>query len=636
MTAHMYPAKLDRNHIRFQGKRGQAEYQFYHALRDQLSDDWKVMWGRDLESPRPIDGSTAGEADFIVVHPYYGMYVLEVKGGGLAYDQDEHVWHCWGRDGEERALLRSPSDQVKRTIRLLRLILREDPSCPAFFKSPDFQIGWAVVFNQCRIYGTLPADLPRELILDETDVDRIEHRLTTRIYQYFLKIAVENAVEQDYKRGRHRRYHEMAREQIDDDVRRRFMRVSDDSWEYLRAKFLASELQVKLPRLSTRIKEETEQLNLLTDEQYHLIEMLEDREYPAGKVRGCSGSGKTLCAIELARRFAKRKKKVLLLCYNSALADWLDRETKPHQQYIDTDNIHGYCRVEFGAWLPSPEKAPPAKRSEVFDIEWPYTISQNPEKVKKTYDVIIVDEAQDFRGLWWSVIPQFRKDDLSRFYVFYDENQILYHDSAIKDIPISAPPLSLRRNCRNTRRIHDFIRAFYRGPDEIISQGPQGTLPRFFVYDTPEHQMDGFRRLLARWREGLSDVKQPYARVIALTMHGRTNTFLRNTLKLGNVNLEERSTRLAEAEEQARKPYSVLWSTDRRFKGLENDAVILLDIDQQAEDTFADNLIYVGGSRAKHRLYGFVHRRSLNWLRSRTNGLAEFFEDYSVLANLEL
>jgi hypothetical protein len=152
----------------------------------------------------------------------------------------------------------------------------------------------------------------------------------------------------------------------------------------------------------------------------------------------------------------------------------------------------------------------------------------------------------------------------------------------------------------------------------------------------PGPLVDGLRRLLARWGEGLSDVKQPYEKVIALTLHGRTNTFLADTSKLGNVNLVERPTRLAEAEAQARDPYTVLWSTDRRFKGLESDAVILLDIDQQAEDKFADNLIYVGGSRAKHRLYGFVQRQSLPWLRERAKGLAEYYEELSVLSDLEL
>jgi len=252
------------------------------------------------------------------------------------------------------------------------------------------------------------------------------------------------------------------------------------------------------------------------------------------------------------------------------------------------------------------------------------------------YDVVIVDEAQDYRGLWWEVIPNLLRDDTSRLFVFYDENQILYHDSAIGEIPIDGPPLTLRRNCRNTKRIHDFILPFYHDPDEIICQGPEGTLPKLFVYDSEYQQKDGLRRLLARWGEGLADQDQPYDRVVILTLHGRTSTFLQDTPKLGNVNIVERPNQLSKAEESVRQPYTVLWSTDRRFKGLESDAVILVDIDQEEEDTFADELLYVGGSRAKHRLYGFVHRRSLDWLRAKVGTRAEYYEDLSVLATLEL
>jgi len=91
---------------------------------------------------------------------------------------------------------------------------------------------------------------------------------------------------------------------------------------------------VKPPHLSTQIRQEAEQLCLLTDEQYRVVESLESKEYLRAKVRGCSGSGKTLCAIKIARRFAKRKKKVLLLCYNPALKDWLRRETADYRQFI--------------------------------------------------------------------------------------------------------------------------------------------------------------------------------------------------------------------------------------------------------------------------------------------------------------
>jgi hypothetical protein len=636
MPAQMFPSKLDRNHVRFQGKRGSAEYEFYRLLREQLSDEWKVMWGRDLEAPYPIDGSTEGEADFIAVHPRFGLFVLEVKGGGLEYREDEHVWVSWGREGQEYELSRSPSAQVKRTCRLLRAIFQGDTRCPSYLKSPNFEICWAVVFNQCRLEGVLPADLPHELILDELDMDRIELRLQVQVHQHFLRKAYVRTLEQDARRGKKRRYHhDTPREKIEEDVWRSCIRTSRDGWEYLRAKFLASELRVKPPRLSTQIKQEAAQLRLLTDEQYRVIESLESKDYLRAKVRGCSGSGKTLCAIELACRFAKKKKQVLLLCYNPALREWLGREAKNRRQFIRTYTIHGFCRSQVDD-LPNPLKLPSRRRTEIFDYEWPLKLSEHLDTTSKRFDVVIVDEAQDYRGLWWHVIPKLLRSDESRLFVFYDENQILYHDSAIGDIPIEGLPLILRRNCRNTKMIHDFISLFYYDPQEIICQGPVGTMPKLLVYNDEYQQKDGLRRLLARWGEGLKDRPQPYDRVVVLTLHGRTTTFLKDTPKIGNVNLAERPNQLSKAEEKVREPYTVLWSTDRRFKGLESDAVVLVEIDQLVEDSFADRLLYVGGSRARHRLYGFVHRKSLDWLRSKAGSQAEFYEDISVLAHLEL
>ena len=634
MPAQMFPMKLDRNHIRFQGKRGSAEYEFYQILKEQLGPEWRVIWGRDLESPIPIDGSPEGEADFIAVHPYYGLFVLEVKGGGLQYDEEQNLWVSWGRDGPHE-LSSSPSAQVKRTCRLLKAIFKDDPECPSYLKSSNFEICWAVVFNQCRLSGIMPTDLPRELVLDELDMDRIEFRLQVQVHQYFLKQARISAIEQDRKRGNRRRYFEKTLGEIEDDVRHRCLSVSQNGWGYLRAKFLASELEVKPPSLSTQIKREAEQLGRLTDEQYKVIESLESKEYLRAKVRGCSGSGKTLCAIELARRFGRERKKVLLLCYNPALREWLLRETRNQRQFIECYTIHGFCRSQVDD-LPNPNKLEPRRRAEIFDWEWPLKLSEHLDTTDKRYDVVIVDEAQDYRGLWWEVIPKILRDDESRLFVFYDENQILYHDSAIAEIPIQGPPLILRRNCRNTQRIHNFISLFYHEPEELICQGPEGTRPKLFVYDDEFQQKDGLRRLLARWGEGLQDKPQPYDCVTLLTLHGRTNTFLADTPNLGNVNLVERPNQLSKAEEYVREPYTVLWSTDRRFKGLEGDAVILVDIDQKAEDRFADSLLYVGGSRARHRLYGFVHRRALDWLRARVDSQVEFYEDVSVLTDLEL
>lgn len=44
------------------------------------------------------------------------------------------------------------------------------------------------------------------------------------------------------------------------------------------------------------------------------------------RVEGPAVSGKTLLALERARKFAEEGKRVLFLCYNRNLADWLQRE----------------------------------------------------------------------------------------------------------------------------------------------------------------------------------------------------------------------------------------------------------------------------------------------------------------------
>ena len=47
----------------------------------------------------------------------------------------------------------------------------------------------------------------------------------------------------------------------------------------------------------------------------------------------------------------------------------------------------------------------------------------------------------------------------------------------------------------------------------------------------------------------------------------------------------------------------ILFTTTKRFKGLEADVVILVDLDEDSFDSFESrNLYYVGASRAKHFL----------------------------------
>lgn len=59
----------------------------------------------------------------------------------------------------------------------------------------------------------------------------------------------------------------------------------------------------------------------LTEDQYDALDAVEDN--PRMVIKGLAGTGKTLLAIEAARRAVVRGKDVLLVCYNRLLGDWL-------------------------------------------------------------------------------------------------------------------------------------------------------------------------------------------------------------------------------------------------------------------------------------------------------------------------
>ncbi|MES3630057.1 MAG: NERD domain-containing protein [Longimonas sp.] len=58
-----------------------AEGTVYEALRNQLDDDYEIIYSQDFSYRNHNNHRRFGEADFVVWHPHQGLLVLEVKGG---------------------------------------------------------------------------------------------------------------------------------------------------------------------------------------------------------------------------------------------------------------------------------------------------------------------------------------------------------------------------------------------------------------------------------------------------------------------------------------------------------------------------------------------------------------------------
>src|SRR5690606_16331993 len=100
--------------------------------------------------------------------------------------------------------------------------------------------------------------------------------------------------------------------------------------------FLAPKLELR-SYLGLEFQSEADQIKQLTEEQFGVLDLL-NRERRA-VIYGCAGSGKTMLALEKARRLTQEGYAVLFTCYNARLADWL-RTTPYAYEGITITHFH--------------------------------------------------------------------------------------------------------------------------------------------------------------------------------------------------------------------------------------------------------------------------------------------------------
>lgn len=207
------------------------------------------------------------------------------------------------------------------------------------------------------------------------------------------------------------------------------------------------------PSIRQRLHQISHEVEALTDEQYRVIQQL--RHVKRVRISGSAGSGKTLVAAEKCSRLASSGLRVLFLCHNPLLAEFVKTlipgtgvEVQDFCRWVNADLI----AVESGVHVDWSHYAEPTQDQL---NEFLITLAHRP----LAYDAIIVDEAQDFREQWWAAVEAALLDPAnSILYIFHDNNQsLLPRHSAY---PIKELQFELSRNCRNAGRIHSLMRNF--------------------------------------------------------------------------------------------------------------------------------------------------------------------------------
>ena len=423
--ARMYPRTLDESEVK-----SKAELKVFDALRDQLDDDWEAYHSVSWMIRDPAEGARDGEIDFVLCHPERGILCLEVKGGGLECRHGN-----WFRlVGGKRESMKDPFTQALDHCYDLQRKISEQKG----WKHRKLFICHGLAFTDISVHKlVLGPDAPAEIIIDRNSVKD-------------LPAAMERILG----------YHTGAREKRE--------MPGEEGAKMLR-ELLAPEVCIRVP-MAAEFLEEQESLIALTLEQAKLLARWGNT--PRVAVCGCAGSGKTVLAVEQAKRLERAGKDVLFICFNRRLRDHLrKRERNPG---VTFQTFHGFCMQQAkqaGVELTDypPGEAPP----EFFSEELPYALVQAVEGTGPQFDALIVDEAQDLNNDWLdALILNLRDREEGFVWLFMDDNQRVY-DSDL-EIPKGFFRYDLTVNCRNTQAIHNEVVKKYEGSIEPEVLGPPG------------------------------------------------------------------------------------------------------------------------------------------------------------------
>lgn len=564
-------------------KSGGEKRIFEYFQTDPETKDWVVI--HSLGLARHVRRQY-GEIDFVVLAPGEGIFCLEVKAGQVR--RREGVWTFTNRYGDVNTKPVSPFMQAREGMfSLLKAVQGKFGSHHR-------------LYNLVYRYGVMFPDIP----FDEDDP---EHE-PWEVYDLHDRRRPVSAYIKRLSSGAHaqvrgtRWYNPKESRPTGKDV--------DDLVSLFRGDF------ERVVPPAVMIQDVEHELLRLTEEQYRSLDQLENNLRCL--FEGGAGTGKTLIAMELARRDAAKGRRVLLLCYNRLLGTSLNveasRDVSTACAGIKANSFH---RILKELILRSSKKEEFLREQErdaddFYQVTYPlYALVAMQEDVIEPFDSLIIDEGQDLiTPEYLDVFDALLHGGLNggRWAMFCDfHRQAIYAETTARqmldqiDERVSRyTHFTLTVNCRNTQPIGEetsLLSGFDTPP--FLPAKVTGPPVDYRFYSG----VDDERRILTEVLNKLLADGIPPGRITVLAPVARANSCLAGPLEGLNGLIEEVSeSGLISPDDRA-----IRFTTVQSFKGLENSIIIITDINELSSD-WSRALLYVGMSRARQRLILFINR----------------------------
>ena len=546
---------------------------------DLLQDDpdthgWVVIHS---SGHMPATGNPR-EIDFLAMAPGYGIICIEVKGGGF------EVWAEQWRTLATGQAVEPPVRQAENAMYALRheLERRFGAGSPEA-KTPTECV---VVFTDTN----WPDDVrrPTRQVIDHDDLAS-GMTLGRRLQAAALRMRAAT--------GRRAASDTPCTAQMVDHLR-----------QYLAPDFTMDLVAAVGPTLD-RIDE---QLIRLTEEQYAALDLARDNDRCLFK--GAAGTGKTLLAIECARRAAQAGHRVALVCFNRLLANWLKECTEGTPGITAGTFWHDLMTpiIQAGSlWNEFQGIRSSVNERELFENVFPEYSRRALRDTGPLFDVLMVDEAQDLcQSPYLEIMDLALVGGLAegRWAMFGDfTNQAIFLSGSADPeralLQYFAHPArrQLMINCRNSPPIARHTALIGRGEQpETINPNVHGPAPEYVYWDDADELCDELdeeiHRLLAE------DVR--IGEITVLSTNRLETSGLDTDRTYGSYPLfdHSRGSRLDVDDED---PAHLKFCSVQSFKGMESHVVVL--VLERLDRGFDGPHAYIGMSRARGALTVLAH-----------------------------